>query len=63
MLPKITDALLHHSAYIIVDGIVIKMEQLTKSQLRAYAVRLFEKNYSFVLVPNSLCGIDSRQFC
>jgi len=44
MLPKITDVLLHHSAYVIVDGKAIKMEQLTKSKLRAYAVRLFEKN-------------------
>ena len=44
--PKIT-ALLHHSAYVIVHGKVIKMEHLNESQLRAQAVRLIEENYGY----------------
>ena len=39
-------ALLHHSVYVIIDGKVIKMEQLNEPQLRAQAVILLE-NYSY----------------
>ena len=38
---------LRHSAYVIVDGKVMKMERLNESQLRAQAVRMFEENYSY----------------
>ena len=51
--PKIT-ALLHHSAYVIVHGKVIRMEHLNESQLRAQAVRLIEENYSYTVTAKKL---------
>ena len=50
----ITSALLCHSAYVIVDGKVIKMERLNESQLRAQAVRMFEANYSYSVIAKKL---------
>jgi len=47
-------ALLHHSAYGLVDGKVIKMERLNESQLRAQAVRMFEANYSYSVIAKKL---------
>jgi len=47
-------ALLCHSACIIVDGKVIKIEQLNESQLRAQAVRMFEENYSYSVIAKKL---------
>jgi len=40
----IITALLCHSAYVIIDDKVTKMERLNESQLRAQAVRMFEDN-------------------
>ena len=50
----IITALLHHSAYVIVDGKVIKMERLNEPQLRAQAVRMFEENYSYSEIVKKL---------
>jgi len=46
----IITALLRHSAYVIVDGKVIKMERLNESQLRVQAARLFEENYNYSVI-------------
>jgi len=52
--PKIT-ALPRHSAHIIADGKVIKMEHLNESQLRAQAVRLIEENHSYGVIARKPC--------
>ena len=43
-----------HSAYVIVDGKVMKMERLNESQLRAQAVTMFEENYSYSATARKL---------
>jgi len=53
-LVTIITALLHHSAYVIVDGKVIKMKRLNESQLRAQAVTMFEENYSYSATAKKL---------
>ena len=43
-----------HSVCVIADGKVIKVERLTESQFRAQAVRLYKKNYSFVIANGNV---------
>ena len=50
----IITALLHHSAYVIADCKVITMERLNESQLKAQAVRMFDKNYSYSVTAKKL---------
>jgi len=50
----IITALLRHSAYVIVEGKVVKMKQLNKYQLRAQAVIMFEENYSYSVIAKKL---------
>ena len=47
-------ALLRHSAYVIIDSKVIKMERLNESKLRAQALRMFEENYSYSVIAKKL---------
>jgi len=56
-------ALLNHSAYVIVDGKVIKMERLNESQLRAQTVRMFEENYSYSVIAKKLGRVSKWTRC
>jgi len=50
----IITALMHHSAYVITDDKVIKMEWLNECQLRAQAVRMFEEYYRYSVIAKKL---------